>query len=205
MRVIVVGEFSNTVRQEFEKMGHDAWSCDLLDTTDPFNNKHYKCDYRKIIKQPWDLMIAHPPCTFICNSGAKHLYIGQKKENGVDKIRWQKMVEGAKFFKELLKLPIKKKGIENPIMLGCAKEIIGVDQTQIIHPHQFGHMEQKATCLWLENLDPLQPTDDVYEEMMKLPKREREKIHYMSPGAQRWALRSTTYPGIAKAMAQQWG
>jgi hypothetical protein len=112
---------------------------------------------------------------------------------------------GRSFFKKLLNADIPKKCIENPVMHKYAKEIIGVNQTQVVQPFMFGHMERKATCLWLSGLPPLVEIDNVYEEMMKLPKRERERLHYLPPSKDRWKLRSTTYQGIADAMAAQWG
>lgn len=195
MRVLVACEYSGTVRDAFAKLGHDAWSCDLLQTDKPGN--HFNCDVRDVLSKDWDLLIGHPTCTFLCNSGVCHLH--------TDKTRWKKMEEGAKFFKLLWDAPIKKKCIENPIMHKYAKEIIGVSQSQIIQPYQFGHMESKATCLWLDNLPLLVPTNNVKEEMMKLPKNKRERLHYLPPSPDRWKLRSLTYQGFADAMAAQWG
>ena len=104
----------------------------------------------------------------------------------------------------MLESPIPRKALENPIPHKYALQRIGRKYDQIIHPWQFGHMEQKATCLWLEGLPPLEPTNNVREAMMQLPKRERERLHYLSPGPERWKLRSETYTGIAEAMAEQW-
>lgn len=195
MKILVACEYSGTVRDAFKKLGHDAWSCDLLQTDKPGN--HFNCDVRDVLSKDWDLLIGHPPCTFLCNSGVCHL--------DTDKTRWKKMEEGARFFKMLWDSPIKKKCIENPIMHKYAKEIIGVSQSQIIQPYQFGHMETKATCLWLDNLPLLVPTDNVKEEMMKLPKNKRQRLHYLPPSPDRWKLRSLTYQGFADAMAAQWG
>lgn len=195
MKVLIACEYSGTVRDAFTKFGHDATSCDLLPSDRP--GKHYQGDVFDIINDGWDLMIAHPPCTYLCNSGVCWLH--------KDKSRWDKMRDGAEFFKKLLNADIPKKCIENPVMHKYAKEIIGVNQTQVVQPFMFGHMERKATCLWLSGLPPLVETDNVYEEMMKLPKRERERLHYLPPSKDRWKLRSTTYQGIADAMAAQWG
>jgi hypothetical protein len=160
--------------------------------------KHYQGDVRDLLAMPWDLMVAHPPCTYLTNSGVCHLH--------TDPTRWALLDEGAAFFKLLLDAPIPRKAVENPIMHKYAKERIGgVKQTQVIQPWMFGHKEQKATCLWLTDLPPLTPTNDVKTEMLALPKRERERLHYLSPSADRWKLRSTTYQGIADAMASQWG
>ena len=138
-----------------------------------------------------------PPCTYLCNSGVQHLHTDVK--------RWFKLYDGAEFFSRLLNADIPKVCIENPVMHKYAKRLIGRNQDQVIQPYQFGHFEQKATCLWLKSLPKLQPTNDVKEEMLKLPKREREKIFYMSPGPERAKLRSTTYQGIGQAIADQWG
>jgi hypothetical protein len=195
MKVLIACEYSGTVRDAFAKLGHDVWSCDLLPTDKPGN--HFNCDVRDVLYRDWDLLIGHPTCTFLCNSGVCHLH--------TDKTRWKKMEEGAKFFKLLWDAPIKKKCLENPIMHKYAKEIIGVNQSQIIQPYQFGHMESKATCLWLDNLPLLIPTNNVKKEMMKLPKNKRERLHYLPPSPDRWKLRSLTYQGFADAMAIQWG
>jgi len=196
MRILVACEYSGTVRDAFAKLGHFAMSCDILPSDKPGN--HYCGDVMDILDQDWDLMIAHPPCTYLTNSGVSWLH--------KDPARWAQLDEGAAFFKLLLEAPIPRKAIENPIMHKYAKERIGgVKQSQIIQPWMFGHMEQKATCLWLHNLPLLQPTNNVKEEMMKLPKNQRERLHYLPPSADRWKIRSTTYQGIADAMAAQWG
>lgn len=194
MRVLVACEYSGVVRDAFLARGHDAMSCDLLPTDSP--GPHYQGDVRDVLFDGWDLMIAHPPCTYLTNSGVRWL-----KDNPE---RWELMKEGAEFFRMLLNAPIPMRAIENPIMHGHAVQIIGRRQDQVVQPWMFGHTEQKATGLWLENLPLLQPTDNVREEMMALPKKERNRIHYMSPGKDRWKLRSTTYRGIAEAMASQW-
>lgn len=195
MRVLVACEYSGRVRDAFIALGHDAMSCDLLPTDQP--GPHYEGDVFDIINDGWDLMIAHPPCTYLANSGAKHLYKGMKKENGRCPERWANMETGALFFKRLLAANIPRIAIENPIMLGHAKRIIGQTQTQTIQPWQYGHGETKATCLWLKGLMPLRPTSIV-------PGRE-QKVFKMAPSPDRWKLRSTTYQGIADAFAMQWG
>lgn len=195
MKILIACEFSGRVREAFRKKGHKAWSCDLLDTEIPGN--HYKGDVRDILNEGWDMMIAHPPCTYLTNAGVMWLY--------KQKDRWQKMKEGAEFFKLLLDAPIKLKAIENPIMHKYAVEIIGRRQDQVLQPYMFGHTERKATCLWLQGLPKLKETNNVYDEMMKLPKNKRERLHYLPPSKDRWKLRSTTFQGIADAMAQQWG
>lgn len=196
MRVLVACEYSGKVREAFRKLGHDAWSCDLLpaDDNSPY---HYQGDVFDIIDQDWDLMIAHPPCTYLTNAGVSWLY---RKEG-----RWDQMKDGAEFFKKLLEADIPKIAVENPIMHKYAVEIIGRRQNQVVQPWMFGHMEQKATCLWLKGLPELKPTNNVKEDMLKLPKTVAQRLHYLPPSKDRWKIRSETYQGIADAMADQWG
>ena len=221
MRVLVACEFSGRVRDAFLARGHDAWSCDLLPTEVP--DQHIVGDALEVIARgSWDLLIAHPPCTYLANSGAKHLYIGTKKENGRDEKRWRNMEKGAKFFKAILESPVPRIAVENPIMLGCAREIIGVPQSQVIQPWMFGHPETKATCLWLSNLPLLKPTSIIRPDFEKYPRGIQinrttgekvqlhgsgydNRVHFESPGPERWKNRSRTLPGIAAAMAEQWG
>ncbi len=195
MKVLIACEYSGVVREAFAKLGHDAWSCDILPSDIP--GKHIQDDVLKHLDDGWDLMIAHPPCTYLCNSGVCWL----KKDKG----RFAKMQEGAFFFKKLLDAPIPMIAIENPIMHKYAFEIIGRRQDQVIQPFMFGHPERKATCLWLKNLPLLKPTNNVQEEMNKVPKSQSQRIHYTSPGKDRWKIRSKTFRGIAKAIAEQWG
>jgi hypothetical protein len=198
MKVLVACEYSATVRDAFRALGHDAWSCDLLPTDgDPY--WHIQGDALAIAHgHHWDLMIAHPPCTYMTNAGVTWLH----KDPG----RWDKLDEGAAFFKALWDAPIKRIAIENPVMHKYAKERIGgMQQTQTIQPYQFGHLEQKATCLWLKGLMPLRPTTDLKAETKALPDNQRQRLHYLPPSADRWKLRSTTFKGIASAMADQWG
>jgi hypothetical protein len=150
-----------------------------------------------IIDDGFDMMIAFPDCTYLTNSGVCWLHV---KEG-----RWKLMRESARFFKKLLDADIPKIAIENPIMHKYAVEIIGRRQDQLIQPYQFGHPERKATCFWLKGLPKLKPTDDVKSFMELLPKNKQQRIHYASPGPERWKLRSRTFKGIAKAMAVQWG
>ena len=197
MRVLVACEYSGRVRDAFIALGHDAISCDML-PSESDKGPHYQGDVFDLIgNEHFDLMVAHPPCTFLTNSGVSWLH--------KDPTRWAKLDEGAAFFKRLLHAPIAKKCLENPIMHKYARERVGRNKTQVIQPWMFGHTEQKATCLWLDGLPPLRPTNVVKAEMMKLPKRERERLHYCSPGPDRWKERSRTYSGVAEAMAAQWG
>ena len=200
MKVLVACEYSATVRDAFRALGHDAWSCDLL-PTDGDPRWHIEGDALEVVYGgggPWDLMIAHPPCTYMTNAGVTWLH--------KDPTRWEKLDEGAAFFKALWDAPIKRIAIENPVMHKYAKERIGgMQQTQTIQPYQFGHLEQKATCLWLKGLMPLRPTTDLKAETKALPDNQRQRLHYLPPSADRWKLRSTTFKGIASAMADQWG
>lgn len=204
LRVLVACEYSGRVREAFRRLGHDAWSCDLLPSEDD-SASHIIGDVLDLLHLRWDLMIAHPPCTYMANSGAKHLYLGMKKGNGRNEERWAKMAEAAAFFRRLWTADIPYIAIENPVMVGHALELVGENFTQSIQPWQFGHKEVKRTCLWLKGLPPLVETDNVYDEMMALPYGERAKVHYASPGPDRWKERSRTYQGIADAIAHQWG
>jgi hypothetical protein len=195
MRVLVACEYSGRVRDAFIAKGHDAMSCDLLPTD--VVGPHHQGDVFDLDLTQFDLMVAHPPCTYLTNAGVTWLHR--------DPSRWAKLDDGAAFFKRLLEVPIPRICVENPIMHKYAKERIGgVKQTQVVQPWMFGHMEQKATCLWLKGLPPLTPTNNVKEAMMSLPDNQRQRLHYLPPGPDRWKLRSTTYQGVADAMAAQW-
>ena len=195
MKVLVACEYSGRVRDAFIAKGHDAMSCDLLPTDS--EGPHYQGDVFDLDLSQFDLLIAHPPCTYLTNSGVTWLH--KQPE------RWAKLDDGAAFFKALLEAPVSRIAVENPIMHKYAKERIGgVKQSQVVQPWMFGHMEQKATCLWLKGLPLLKETNNVKEAMMALPDNERQRLHYLPPSADRWKLRSTTYQGIADAMADQW-
>ncbi len=188
MKVLVACEYSGTVRDAFIAEGHDAMSCDLLPTDAP--GPHYQGDVRDVIHGGWDLMIAHPPCTYMCNSGVRWFQ--------TDYGRFRKLNEAAALFMDLWDAPIPQVAIENPIMHKYAKERINyMKQSQIIQPWQFGHGETKATCLWLKGLPKLEPTNIVDGRA--------NRIHRMPPSPDRWKERSKTFAGIASAMAQQWG
>ncbi|MFN6301951.1 MAG: DNA cytosine methyltransferase [Planctomycetota bacterium] len=183
MKVLIACEYSGRVRDAFRARGHDAMSCDLLPTDAP--GPHYQGDVFDIINDGWDLMIAHPPCTHLAVSGARHF--AAKQASGVQQA-------ALDFVQRLLDAPIKRIALENPISI-ISSRIRKPDQ--IIQPWQFGHGETKATCLWLKNLPRLMPTNIVDGRS--------DRIHKMPPSADRWKLRSTTYQGIADAMAIQWG
>lgn len=181
MRVLVACEFSGRVRDAFAARGHDAWSCDLIDAED--DGQHLRGDVLGIIGAGWDLMVAHPPCTYLCSSGAR--WWKDRREEQGDAIR---------FVEALLHAPIPRIAIENPI--GILSTVVRKPD-QIVQPWMFGHGETKATCLWLKDLPKLVPTNVVDGR--------DARVHRMPPGPDRWRKRSITYAGIADAMAHQWG
>jgi hypothetical protein len=190
MKVAIICEFSGVVRQAFTKAGHDAISFDLLPSET--EGQHRQGDIYDLSMDYWkqfDLAICHPECTYLANSGVRWLI------NNFE--RWERVRQGAEFFKYILNLPVKRICVENPIQHKYAKEIIKTPYSQIIQPWQFGHGETKATCLWLKNLPLLQPTNIVDGR--------EPKVHHCPPGPERWKIRSRTYQGIAEAMAAQWG
>jgi hypothetical protein len=199
MRVLVACERSGVVRNAFRVRGYAAWSCDL-EPADDGSPYHFQGDAIEAAYAfgPWDLLIAHPECTYLANSGAKHLYAGKKAENGPDRERWYRMGEAAAFFNIMWRAPAKRICLENPIMLGHPKRLSGISSPkQIIQPWQFGHGETKATGLWLKNLPKLVPTNIV--------EGREQRVFRMAPGPDRKRDRSRTYAGIAEAMADQWG
>jgi len=196
MRLLVACEESGAVRDAFRDKGHDAWSCDYQEcSADP--TYHIRGDVLEVIDDNWDMLIGFPTCTYLCNSGVRHLH--------TDPSRWLKLFEASEFFLKLWQAPIAKVVIENPIPHKYAVTLIGEKYTQLIQPWQFGHPESKATCLWERGVEPLVETDNVYELYKSLPKKEAQRIHYMSPGADRAKERSKTFKGISLAMAQKWG
>lgn len=184
MKILVACEYSGKVREAFRKLGHNAWSCDLLPADDD-SMYHFQCDVLELLKRPyeWDMMIAHPPCTHLAVSGARWF-----------KDKQQEQAEALVFVKRLLDAPIPKIALENPISI-ISSRIRKPDQ--IIQPWMFGHGETKATCLWLKNLPKLRPTNIV--------EGREGKVWKMPPSKDRWKLRSETYQGIADAMGEQWG
>ena len=183
MRVLVACEYSGRVRDAFLALGHEAMSCDLLPTETA--GPHYQGNVRDVLDYPWDLMIAHPPCTHLSVSGAKHF--AEKRMRGGQQA-------AASFFMMLAKTGIPKIAIENPV---CVMSSLWRKPDQTIQPWQFGHGETKATCLWLKGLPTLTPTNVVDGR--------EQRVHKMPPSSDRWKLRSVTYQGIADAMASQWG
>jgi hypothetical protein len=196
MRVLVACEFSGVVRRAFAAKGCDAWSCDLLPAEDG-SNKHLVGDARDYLHDGWDLLIvAHPPCTRLCNSGVRWLSVppaGKTAEQMQIELR-----EGAALFSAFWNAPIERICVENPVMHKHAKALIENYQgpAQSVQPWQFGHGEVKRTCFWLRNLPALQPTNIVAGR--------HARVHLASPGPDRWKERSRFFPGIAAAMADQW-
>ena len=196
MKVLVACEYSGTVRNAFLQRGHDAWSCDLLPSEDN-SSRHIIGDALALLGDSWDLLIAHPPCTRLCNSGVRWLSSPPPGKTA-DQMR-NELAEGAALFSAFWNAHIPRVAIENPVMHKHAKALIVNYQepAQSVQPWQFGHGECKRTCLWLRGLAPLMPTDIV--------EGREQRVHRMPPGADRWKERSRFYPGIAAAMADQWG
>lgn len=184
MNILIACEFSGRVREAFRKQGHNALSCDLLPSELP--GPHYRGDVRKILYKKWDMIIAHPPCTYLCNSGSRWW-------KGLKHNEQEKAIEFAEMF---LQLDCPKICVENPIGILSRKEYLG-KPTQIIQPWQYGETECKATCLWLKGVDPLKPTC-----VMNI---RNQTVHKANPSISRWKERSRTFKGIAYAMATQWG
>jgi len=187
MKVLVACEESGTVRDAFRKLGHDAYSCDILPNDSPYHIQDDVLNHINNWFEKWDLMIAHPPCTRLCNSGVMWL---DKRD------LWNELKEAWQFFNKLKSADIEKICVENPIPHKYAREHIG-QYTQLIQPWQFGHGETKATCLWLKGLQPLKPSNIV--------EGREQRLHKLPPSKDRARLRSKTYQGIADAMANQWG
>lgn len=201
MRVLVACEFSGVVRDAFRKRGHDAWSCDLLPCESQYSDKHYQMDVLQLLDGGWDLMIAHPPCTYLCVPGAHYLHTQEG--------RWQKMLAARVFFDALLNANILHRAIENPVPHRYARL---PKYTQIIQPWQFGHEVSKRTCLWLVGLPKLEPTDIRKNHGERYVRTERQQgAGYGRVSNSKWYAkaswkeRSTTFKGIAEAMADQWG
>ena len=184
LRVLIACEQSGVVRRAFAALGHDAWSCDVLPSEDDSPN-HLQCDVLHVLGNGWDLMVAHPPCTDLAVSGARHFPA---------KIADGRQMRALEFVRALMAAPIRHIALENPVSV-ISSHIRKPDQ--IIQPWAFGHGECKATCLWLTNLPRLRPTDVV--------EGREARVHKMPPGPNRWRERSRTLTGIAAAMADQWG
>lgn len=206
MKVLVACEFSGVVRDAFRAKGHDAWSCDY----DPSltNGQHIQGDVREILSDKWDLLIAHPPCTYLCNSGVRWLHPKRDyewweeipKDEGlrIEK-RWNDLSEAVLFFNVLLQAPIEKICVENPLPHGYANL---PPYTQMVQPWMFGDDASKRTCLWLKNLPPLEPTNIIKKK--RYANQTPSGQNKLGPSKDRARLRSITYQGIANAMADQW-
>lgn len=191
MKVLIACEYSGVVRDAFIALGHDAVSCDLLPTDAP--GPHYQGDVRDILEDGWDMMIAHPPCTHLAVSGARWFYLKQTEQ-----------MEALDFVRLLMNAPIHRIAVENPVGV-ISSHIRKPDQ--IIQPYMFGDSATKTTCLWLKNLPLLTPTAWVDKGARHVTKSGRSlpKWYNLPPSPDRWKIRSATFPGIARAMAEQWG
>jgi len=202
MKVLIACEYSGRVRDAFIAKGHDAISCDLLPTDSP--GPHYQGDVFDIVDDGFDLMIAHPPCTRLTNSGVRWLHKPPKGKT-LEQM-WDDLEEGANFYKKLRDVNIEKKAIENPIMHKYARERIKIGFRQVVQPWWFGEEAFKATGLELIGLPELTPTNKLDPPDKGTDEYKKwSSIHRASPGPDRWKIRSTTYQGIADAFAAQWG
>ena len=193
MRVLCACEESQAVTSELRRLGHEAYSCDLLPTSGAHPEWHVRADAVEVAKLAWDMVIAFPPCTHLACSGAR--WFGEKRRDG-------RQQQAIGLFLALATLDhVPRLAVENPV--GIMSRLYRRPD-QVIQPWQFGHPETKATCLWLRGLPPLVPTHDVSDEMARLPDAEAHRVHHMAPGPDRQRLRGRTYPGIARAMAEQW-
>ena len=202
MKVLILCEYSGRSRDAMIARGHDAVSCDLLPTDVP--GPHYQGDCFEMLSPDtllgtrWDLIIAHPPCTALTVAGNSTYGEGMAKHHERhESAAWTEKLWNA------CKAVSPKVCFENPV--GVLGRLTNMPKANYIQPYEHGHLEQKKTGLFLHGLDPITPTNDVYEEMMKLPKNVRERLHYLPPSPDRWKIRSTTYQGIANAFAEQWG
>ena len=192
MKVLIACEYSGIVRDAFAAKGYDAWSCDILPTESPGN--HFQGDVLEYLDKGWDMMIAHPPCTYLSNAGARFLYPKGK----LNEDRYKLGLKAKEFFMELYNAPINKICVENPI----SSKIFALPKySQIIQPYEYGHPIQKKTCLWLKNLSELKPTDIILKKQStKIPGN-----WFNKGGKDRQKNRSKFFQGIANAMADQWG
>ncbi len=230
LRVLIACEFTGTVRREFERLGHDAWSCDLRRSEDG-SNRHIVGDARDVVTWGWDLLVvAHPPCTRLTNSGVRWLdeppgqlnpahhdvaeraaYMAMDRDERIA-FMWRKLDDGAALFSDLWNAPVERVAVENPVMHKHAKaRIRNYEEFALsVQPWQFGDWETKRTCLWLRGLPELQPqyaTLDAARAGLGLPAGAKPiaRVWTMPPGPEREKERSRFFPGIARAMAEQWG
>lgn len=193
MKVLVACEESQEVCKAFRELGHEAYSCDIEPCSGGHPEWHLQCDALEMLKLQWDMIIAHPPCTHLSSSGAR--WFPEKRADG-------RQQQGIDFFMSFTRADCPHIAVENPVGIMSTQYR---KPDQIIQPWMFGHPEKKATCLWLKGLPKLEPTNDVSAYMRTLPKSRQERLHYLPPGPDRVRIRSRTFPGIAKAMAEQWG
>lgn len=193
MKVLVACEESQEVCKAFRELGHEAYSCDIEPCSGGHPEWHLQCDALEMLKLQWDMIIAHPPCTHLSSSGAR--WFPEKRADG-------RQQQGIDFFMSFTRAVCPRIAVENPVGIMSTQYR---KPDQIIQPWMFGHPEKKATCLWLKGLPKLEPTNDVSAYMRTLPKSQQERLHYLPPGPDRARIRSRTFPGIAKAMAEQWG
>ena len=206
MKILIGCETSGTVRNAFLDKGHDVWSCDILPADDQ-TNRHIQDDVRNVLRmEAWDLlMVAHPPCTRLCNSGVRWLHKAPPGKT-VEEM-WQELDEGAALFSDLWNADVPRIAIENPVMHKHAKARIQNFEpfAQSVQPYEFAESVEaednvtKRTCLWLKNLPKLVKTGSLTRETA------RSDIHHASPGPDRWKVRSKFHKGLAEAMANQWG
>jgi hypothetical protein len=204
LKILVACETSGVVRRAFADRGHDVWSVDLL-PSDDHSKRHIIGDVRNYLKDGWDLLIAHPPCTRLCNSGVRWLTTPPKGRT-LDNM-WDELHEGADLFSAVWNAPIRRVAVENPVMHRHAKALIQNYEppAQIVQPWWFGDPAFKATGLYLRGLSPLKPTKKLIPPRVGTDEhRAWSWVHRASPGPDRWRLRSRTFGGLAAAMAQQW-
>lgn len=206
-RVLIACERSGVVRNAFLAHGHDAWSCDI-EAADDGSNRHIRGDVRDHLDDGWDLLaVMHPPCTILCNSGVRWLYIDGREENGPDPERWAEMEEAAAFYRTLRDAPgIQRKAVENPVMHRHAIRLTRRGRVQFHQPWWFGDPFFKATGIELVELPPLRATNRLTPPKAGTAEHKAwSRVHRMPPGPERARLRSETFPGPAAAMAAQWG
>lgn len=206
-RVLIACERSGVVRRAFIAAGHDAWSCDI-EPADDGSNRHIRGDVLDHLDDGWDLLaVMHPPCTILCNSGVRWLYRGGNRANGKDPARWAELEQAAAFYRALRDATqIPRRAVENPVMHRYAMQLTARGETQFVQPWWFGDPFFKATGLELVNLPPLAPTDRLTPPRPGTPEHKAwSRVHREPPGPDRAKKRSETFPGLARAMAAQWG
>jgi hypothetical protein len=204
LKILIACEESQVITREFRALGHEAYSCDVKECSGGHPEWHIKTDVRNILTDGWDLMIAHPVCKRLANSGVRWLHVPPKGKT-IEEMR-EELIKGAEFYKLLRDAPIPKKAIENPIMHKYARDLIKPGFRQVVQPWWFGDKAFKATGFELINLPELKPTNKLTPPEKGTEEYKRWSfIHLMPPGPKREELRSKTFPGIGKAVAQQWG